>query len=387
VAVEGRGAVWTGATAHTQLVEEISAGDGTSLRQAVDFDALDERVPPGGLVRVVLHPPAVGEYLRARAEMAATSLAGRLAGLLRAHLEAIEMAAFRRDVTAGEVVTDGWVGFDTKIIPEALKTALATDRGPATLPGALPADVLLAGSFRTEPEAGLAYLRSLAMRDPQGPLRNLDFWIGEFEARTNRDVERDIVGALGDRAFTFVLEGADGDAQPVAIFEARDPARLEAALVDLADWLSEQVRGRTLNLTIPRRWDAVAERGGVEHGVDVWTPFTTVSGPVFQIVDGHLVIACSRDALRRGVELAAASGSWSTPAWALEGEGPADEIAWIRKPALARLLADPSASAASDGADLFGAVWELLESSGEGKIGVRYDAYGFHFSGRLRIDG
>ncbi len=186
-----------------------------------------------------------------------------------------------------------------------MKTALATRRGPATLPSDLPADVLLAGSFRTEPEAGLAYLRSLAERDPRGPLRNLDFWIAEFEARTNRDVERDIVGALGDRGFTFFLAGPDASAvELVAIFEARDPARLEAALIDLADWLAQHVRGRTLGLTFPRRWDAEVE-SGVEHGVDVWTPLTTVSGPVFQIVDGHLVIACSRDALRRGVELAA----------------------------------------------------------------------------------
>ncbi len=387
VAVEERGAVWTGPADHTQLLERISAGDGTSFRQAVDFAAVDERLPEGGLVRVVLHPPALGEYLRSRAEMAATSLAGRLAGLLHAHFEAIEMAAFRRDVVGGEIVTDGWVGFDTQVIPEAFKTALATHRGPATLPSDLPGDVLLAGSFRTEAEAGLAYLRSLAARDPRGPLRNLDFWIAEFEARTRRDVERDIVGALGDRVFTFVLEGKDdGGGEVVAIFEARDPARLEAALVDLADWLAEHVRGRSLNLTIPRRWDAQVE-SGVEHGIDVWRPFTTVSGPVFQIVDGHLVIACSRGALRRGVELATSLGTWSTPAWALEGEGPADEIAWIRTPALARLLADPSASAASDGAHLLGAVWDLLEASGEGRVVVRYEEYGFHLSGHLRIDG
>ncbi len=387
VAVEGRGAIWTGPAVHAEVVERISAGDGTSLRQAVDFAALDERLPPGGLVRVVLHPPAVGEYLRARAEVAATSLAGRLAALLRAHFEAIEMAAFRRDVVDGAIVTDGWVGFDTGVIPEALKTALATDRGPATLPSDLPADVLLASSFRTEPEAGLAYLRSLAQRDPRGPLRNLDFWIDEFEARTGRDVERDIVAALGDRGFAFFLEGQGAsDAEPVAILEARDPVRLEAALLDLADWLAQHVRGRTLGLTMPKRWDAEVE-SGVEHGVDVRTPLATVSGPVFQIVDGHLVIACSRDALRRGVELAAASGSWSTPAWALEGAGTADEIAGIRTAALARLLADLSASGASDSPDLYGAARELLEASGEGRFVVRYEEYGFHLSGRLRIDG
>ena len=93
------------------------------------------------------------------------------------------------------------------------------------------------------------------------------------------------------------------------------------------------------------------------------------------------------DALRRGVELAASSGSWSTPAWAQEGEGPADEVAGIRTGALARRFADVSADRAGDGSHLVGAVWDLLAASGEGRVVVSYEEYGFRLSGRLRIDG
>jgi len=41
--------------------------------------------------------------------MAATSLGGRLTDLTRAHLEAIELAVFTRDLVDGTIVTDGRV--------------------------------------------------------------------------------------------------------------------------------------------------------------------------------------------------------------------------------------------------------------------------------------
>ncbi|UCF10350.1 MAG: hypothetical protein JSW65_01335, partial [Candidatus Bipolaricaulota bacterium] len=380
-AVQARGAVWIGPASHARLVERIAAGDGTSFRQAVDFAALAERLPEGGLARAALHPAALREYLRVRAQMARSSPVRALAALLRSDLEAIEIAGFRRDITGGEFVTDAWVGFDAGVLPEAVTRALATARGPAVLPSDLAADVLLASSFRTEPEAGLAWLRSIAARDPSGPLRNLDFWIEEFEARTGRSVETDIVGALGERGLTLVLEGADGRGlEIVAILDASDPERLEAALVDLRDWLGEEIWGRSLGLTIPKPRRTDAERGAV-HGLDFWSPFGTFRGPVFQVADGRLIVATGRGGLARGVEFARTAQSWVTPAWALEDDGPADEIVYLRTRELARVLGEVF----DDGSSLFGAILEFLYGTGEGRLRLRYEERGLRLSGVLQI--
>lgn len=186
LAIARRGAVWVGPAGHSRLVQRISQGDDTSLRQAVDIAALDERLRQDALVRVILNPAALVESLRVRGEIAGSVLTTGLAALLRAHLEAIEAAGFSRDVVAGEIVTDGWVGFDADVVPEAFRRMLATHPESARLPGELPTEVLFAGSFRTDAEAGLAYLKSIAARDPRSPLRNLEFWIGEFEARSGQ---------------------------------------------------------------------------------------------------------------------------------------------------------------------------------------------------------
>ncbi|UCC73882.1 MAG: hypothetical protein JSV86_04795 [Gemmatimonadota bacterium] len=386
VAHEGRGAVWVGPTGRAGLVERIAAGNGTSLRQAVDFAALAERLPEGGLARAVVHPCALREHLGMWAEMRGSDAAGMLAALFRSDLEAVKVAGFRRDIVDGAIVTDAWVGFDTEVVPEAFTRALATPRGPAVLPADIPADVLLASSFRTEAEAGLAWLRTVAARDPRGPLRNFDFWVDEFEARTGRDVERDIVGALGERGLAFLFVGEDeGAIEFIAIFDAGDPARLEASLVDLRDWIAEQVWGRSLGLAMPRSWNAHEDNGAV-YGLDLRSPFATLSGPVFQLANDHLVVATSRRSLRRGVLLVEGAESWNTPAWALGEQGPPDEIVLIRTTVLARVLAAGAVRYAGDDGWFLDAVGEFLDGAGDGHLRVRYEEGGLRVSSSLRID-
>ena len=382
VTVAARGAVWVGPAAHTRLVERTAAGDGTSLRKSIDFGLLARHLPAGGLVRVVLNPRALSAWLRRWAEYEGRSLARPLAQLFAADFEMVELAGFRRDIVDGQLMTDGWVGFASDVIPEAVTRALATERGPALLPAQLPGDAMLAKSFRTEPEAGLAWLRSVAERDPQGPLRNLDFWIAEFEARSGRDIETDIVGALGDRGLLLLLEGEAGAPELVAILDTHDSERLVAALIDLRGWLAEQIRGRSLGLAQPRPRDAAGARG-VVHGLDVWSPVGTLSGPVFQIVDDHLVVATSGRSLNVGVELARAASTWTTPVWAL-AEGPPDEIAVVQLGALAGLLFEGSTH------PFDGTVWsqplaEFLASTEEGRLRVFYEDGGFRINGGLRI--
>jgi len=381
-AVEARGALWAGPATQARLVERIAAGDGTSLHQAVDLGALAERLPAGGLVRAVLNPRAIAQWLRRWAEYQGTSPARALAQLIAADMEAIEVAGFRRDIVDGGLVTDVWVGIDDEIVPDAIVQALAADRGPAVLPLQLPADVVAAKAFRTESQAGLAWLRALAARDPNGPLRQLDFWIDEFEARSGRDVERDIIGALGERGLALFLEGGEGDGlEWLAVIDARDPQRLETALIDLRDWLGELIRGRTLGLARTHSQD---EALGTAHALNLWSPFGSFSGPAFQLADDHLVVATSRRGLVLGLRLAGSAATWATPDWALVG-GPPDEVAVVRLNELFSILTATRAIplGRSDG---LSAVAEFLAGTGDGRLRVDYSADGFRITGWLELD-
>jgi hypothetical protein len=383
-AVEARGALWAGPVSRARSIERIAAGDGTSFRRAVDLGALAERLPAGGLVRVILNPRALSQWLHSWAEYQGGSPARAIAQLMAADLEAVEVAGFRREIVDGRLVTDVWVGIDDDVVPEAIVQALAADRGPAVLPPRLSEDVLIANSFRTEPEAGLAWLRALAARDPDGPLRQLDFWIGEFEARSGRDVETDIVAALGQRGLALVMDNGDGGGvELVVVIDARDPERLEGALVDLRDWLGEQIRGRTLGLARSQTREGDDARGAA-HALDVWSPFGSFSGPVFQMADEHLIVATSRRGLSVGVELAGTAAAWATPDWALM-EGPPDEIAVIRTSLLARILRAASVYP-SNGSDWLGAVADFLAGTGDGRLRVDYYPDGFSMTGWLDLD-
>ncbi|MGD8699483.1 MAG: hypothetical protein PVJ43_09345 [Gemmatimonadales bacterium] len=381
-AVEARGALWVGPATQARWVERLAAGDGTSLHQVVDRGALAERLPPGGLVRVVLNSRALGQWLRGWAEYQSNLPARALARLIAADLLAIEAAGLRRDIVDGRLVTDLWVGIDDEVVPDAIVQALAADRGPAVLPPELPANWVVAKSFRTEPEAGLAWLRALAARDPDGPLRQLDFWIDEFESRTGHDVESDIIASLGARGLALVLEGGDGGVELVAVIEARDPDRLEAALVELRDWLGEQIRGRTLGLARWQMRDGDGARG-TAHALDVRSPFGRFSGPVFQVVNDHLVLATDQRSLSFGLELAGSAASWVTPVWAAAGGAP-DEIAVIRMNALAGILAEaPLVSAGQS--DRLEILNEFLAGVSEGRLRVDYEPDGFRMTGWLEL--
>jgi hypothetical protein len=226
----------------------------------------------------------------------------------------------------------------------------------------------------------------MAARDPDGPYRNLEFWMNEFEERTGRDVERDIAGALGSRGLALVLEADQGAAiEFVIVLDAHDPERLEAALVDLRDWLGEQVWGRSFWLAMPRSKDT-DERGGVTHGIEFRSPFGTVTGPVFQVAGDHLVLATHRAGLDLGVQLAASADAWSTPDWALGEAGPPDEIAFMRTTTLGRLITEWSGTMDGD-CWMFEAIGEFLDGAGDGRIVVYWEEDGFRIDARLRVDG
>jgi len=358
VAIESRGAIWAGAASQAGVLEEIASGDGTSIRDHVDFDELASRLPPGGMVRGAANPDALHEHLLRMREYKRGRPVEKLAALIAADFEAIDVMGFRRDFVDGTVVTDGWVGIDVDAVPEEIIEALAADRGPALLPPTLPASLVVAKAFRTEPEAGLAWMRFMAELDPDSPFRNLDFWINEFEERTGRDVETDIVDAIGERGVSVVVE-SDGlfGIDFAVVMEADEPERLEAALVDLRDWVAELIRGRTAGMV-------------------------NLNGPAFQRVDDHLVIAMSASSMELGVEIAGSADSWTTPQWA---EGSPDEIAVIELSAVARLLSDRVDSGHGD--HWISELIDLLAGVGDGRIAVVYEDDGFSFNSQVDLNG
>ncbi|HSG82912.1 MAG TPA: hypothetical protein VLC48_11715, partial [Gemmatimonadota bacterium] len=295
---------------------------------------------------------------------------------------------FQRDVVSGQIVTYGWIGIDTDVVPAAVRSAMATKRTPPAVPTDLPDDLFSVKSFRVEAEAGLAWLRAVAQRDPDGPLRNFEFWLHEFEARTERDVERDIVAPLGERGVVIMLAG-DGAADPaidvVAIIDADDPPRLQASLVDLCDWLGEQVWGRSLGLVLPRT-SRTRSGDDVVHGIEFRTLLGSFNGPLFQLAGDHLVVALDPRGLQLGVELAATADTWVTPAWAMGLEGSADEIVLVRMGALGRVLASEPVYA-DDDPWFVEAIAEFLEGSGDGRLSVFWEPQGFRFAGHLQLDG
>ncbi len=161
---------------------------------------------------------------------------------------------------------------------------------------------------------------------------------------------------------------------------------MEESLIDLRDWLAEQVWGRSLGLAILRPLK-VEEPGGVAHGIELRSPFVTLQGPVFQLVGDRLVIATSQSSLGLGVELAARADTWQTPAWALAGGDPPDEVVWIRPAALTRILAAGSIYLTDAEPWLLEALGDLLAGSEYARVLLYYEEDGLRIFGRLQLDG
>jgi hypothetical protein len=137
-------------------------------------------------------------------------------------------------------------------------------------------------------------------------------------------------------------------------------------------------------MAVPKPRDAVTP-GGAVHGLDVWSPVGMLSGPVFRVVDDHLIVATSAPSLEAGVALARTSASWSTPDW-VGAARPPDEIAVVQLNELAGvLLAGPSRLSSQDGWS--GPLAAFLANSGEGRLSVYYEADGFRIKGELDIVG
>lgn len=304
----GRGALWIGPPGAEGLLEEMAAGERAGFTGAVDIDGVARRLPPGGLARGWIHPQALARFLRSPAPGTRSEGVEMLASFAAAELDLVRCAGFRRDVAPEGIETEAVFVYDTSRMPPEVAAIFDPAAAPPPLPSPLPREVALALAWRPEPRALGPWLRYAAGSDPRGPLRNLDFWMDEFEERSGRDLDADLFGPLGDHAWCFVLNGG-GPLDAVEIYEARDPDRIVDTLVDLRLWLRDQAWGRTLGLALPAAGDATVD-GEVLRGLRFWTPFGEMPGLLFLAADGHLLVGTSERSITRGRLLLRQKETW-----------------------------------------------------------------------------
>jgi hypothetical protein len=284
------GVLWVGPAEAEDLLERLSREETSRFGDVVPMDEVESRLPPGGVVRGWLNPVAFNQLLRdARVDSLPAPLRWAAAAL-SAELSAVRYVAFRRDFVDGELVTDGIIAYDPDRLPPQVLHLLNPDAAPALLPVEVPSNAVAVVAFHLEAQACMPWLRNLAASDPHGPLRNLAFWLDEFQQRFRRDLDRDLFSALGDHGWLLALD-LDGAGAPglAAIVEIREESALGATLRDLMCWASEQLWIRTFGAIIPRPWVDTG-RGQVIYGTKLRAAFSEIPGPCFQISGRYLLL-------------------------------------------------------------------------------------------------
>ncbi|UCG86059.1 MAG: hypothetical protein JSW71_19470 [Gemmatimonadota bacterium] len=386
--VRARGALWVAPSNATDELEIVAAGDGSSLARVVPLQEADRRLPAGGLARGWVNPAALKQLLRSRVEGKLSGLIDAVGGLLSAELEAVRWIGFRRELEAGRIVTDAITVYDTRVLPREVARVLDPAATPATLPVPLPETVVMAAAFRPEPQVALPWLQFLAERNTAGPLRNVEFWIEEFEEWSNRILADDLFGAIGEQAWLLVLDSRSTNSPSwTLILQAPQSHRAEATLLDLLDWSVEQAWARTLGLAVPRIRDY--RRDGITiHEVAIRTPFGEVAGPVFAAVDGFLVAAAGEESLQTGFALVA-GGALAGGVGDHEQSFSAHASFWARGTALAGLV--ESSLVLCDVGEhcntIMMAAAELLANVSFASAQARYEADAMRMHGEILLHG
>jgi hypothetical protein len=275
----------------------ISFGDtADQLRELAEADGPSQSWNPKGheLIHGTIDPEAMATFLRSAPEGIDPPPLAIARSMYAGMLDDVRSIEFTRDVRAGSIIADGRIEMthDFNTAPDS----------PPILPSPLPRHMILASSFRTEPEASLAWFNKIADSDPRGPLRNFGFWMSEFEERTGHNLQQNLVDALGERGWFFLLEGDQFHTMnAVGIFEAQDPDLLDDTLSDLLHWIGDQTQGKSLGLISPR-----------VHGNSLTfrTPFGELPGPAFELRNGYLLVGTSPEALAEGEKLLRTRNSW-----------------------------------------------------------------------------
>jgi hypothetical protein len=383
--IRAREALWIGPKSVAEELETMALGDGTSLAQVVPMDEVNSRLPAGGLVRGWVNPVAARQLLRVRLGRPWSATLDLVRGLISAELEVVRWIGFRRDIAQGRVVTDAVAVYDTRGLPPEVARLFDPGASSPQLPSHLPDDAAIAVAFRPEAHSYLPWLRYVAASEPEGPLRNLDFWIDEFEERCNMSLERDLFRTIGQHGWLLVFENRGAEAPAwVMVLETSQAHQAEATILGLLSWSAEHAGVRTLGLARPRVQDDTVS-GRLTHHVMVRTPFRQLAGPSFTAVDGYLVAGVGEHAIRTGLALIDVR---AFPASEATGIGPpAHASLQLRGPALGHLSGSPldAFTAAGEEFDLAVAVVGLIAAVSDASTRLWYEADGIQLHADISL--
>ncbi len=331
------GLLWIGPAGAQRVLERLSRPGTARLDDVLPMDEVEARLPRGGLVRGWLNPVACVRLLHDPRVDSLPTLLRWAAGALSAELSAVRYAAFRRDLADGELVTDGIVAYDPVRLPQQLLRSLDAEAASAVRPVDLPENAVAAVAFRLDASACMPWLRNLAASDPRGPLRNLAFWLDEFQRRYRRDLDRDLFSALGEQGWLLALE-VNGSGAPglAAVIEIREEPAVVSTLRDLLSWAGEQLWIDTFGVILPIPW-VDAGRGGVIYGTTLHAPFSEFPGPRFQVAGKYLILGDRRETLDAARAFAGTLGRQSGARSGASNAAVHGSV-WVKGEEIARLL-------------------------------------------------
>ncbi len=332
------GLLWVGPAGAQTLLERLSRPGTPRLADVLPMEEVAARLPQGGLVRGWLNPVACTQLLHdPRVDSLPTPLRWAAAAL-SVELSSVRYAAFRRDLEDGDLVTEGIVAYDPDRVPPQLLRSLDPEAAPALCPVEAPADAVAVVAFHLEAQAFMPWLRNLAASDPHGPLRNLAFWLDEFQHRYRRDLNRDLFSALGEQGWLLALAADDGGAPGLAaVVEIREESAVVSTLRDLLSWAGEKLWVDTFGVFIPKPW-VDTRRGEVIYGTTLRAPFSEYPGPCFQIAGKYLMLGDRPETLAAARAFAESFQRQGGP----EGRGLDGAVhgsVWVKGTEIARLMA------------------------------------------------
>ena len=382
--LRSRGALWIGPAGAERLLERCAWQEAAGLPSILPIEENRSGLPPGGLVRGWMNPGALVEFLSdSRMDTLPTPLRWAAAEL-RAELTAVRCAEFRRDFVKGELIADGLVTYDSSRLPPEISQIFDPDAAPVILPAGIPSNALAVVSFRPEAQAWMPWFRYLAQSDPRGPLRNLSFWLDEFQARYRRDLNRDLFGALGDHGWLLVTTSGDARSTGVVVVvETRHPGAIAVILPDLTSWMGEQIWLKSLGSIMPRSWHE-ERRGESAGGVTLLTPFSQVHGPEFQLADGYLMVGAGPDAMQAGrawienIQRSQTEGERTSNGFPIHGS------VLVQGSRLAELIRSARGNKASESPGcILDAIIGLASDLEALRIDMRYEQNAVRFHGRI----
>ena len=333
------GVLWVGPAGAEDLLNHLSRGETARLNEVLPVDEIEGRLPQGGLVRGWLNPAACNQLLHNSRVDSLPEPFRLVTAALRAELTAVRYAAFRRDISEGELRSDGIVAYDPARISPQVLHSMDPETVPALFPVEVPANAAAVVAFHPEAQACMPWLRNLAASDHRGPLRNLAFWLDEFQERFRRDLDRDLFSALGDHGWLLALNIEDSSTPGLAaVIEIREESVLASTLRDLMSWVSEQLWISTFGTIIPRVW---VNTGGeqVIYGTTLGAPFSEIPGPRFQISGRYLLLGDRPETLAAARAFAGSLPRNVSVGWDAERNSPVHGSIWVKGPEIEKMLA------------------------------------------------